>query len=245
MSAAVCPKCQCGKHAAVRSSFEAGKKQARGSRSLGVSRRGDAMHRPQSAAEGRADPDAGSTPCEQLGGPALLSGRSCTAQAAPPWRQICHKQGPQGMKWARQSHLRYAARLLPRTRSERKLTHLVSVKGRGCVQGMLHQVQASRRGRGLPPGGGILCSRAHHSKATSTASQLGRLQQDSQAWKHAQVPWMPHGPNSCQVTLPHAGFTHPMHEGQVASTLCQVSGHLASCADAGTASHDLCIGLSA
>ena len=34
-----------------------------------------------------------------------------------------------------------------------------------------------------------------------------------------------------------------MHEGQAASTPCQVSGQLASIIHAGTASYDLCIGL--
>ena len=62
----------------------------------------------------------------------------------------------------------------------RKLTHLVSIKGGCSVQGVLHKVQASRRRRGLPPGRGILCSRARRSEASSAASKLGRLQQDHQ-----------------------------------------------------------------
>ena len=68
-----------------------------------------------------------------------------------------------------------------------KLAHLVGIKGRGSVQGMLHEVQASRRGRGLPPGRGILYSRARHLEASAAASKLGRLQQGSQICKHAAL----------------------------------------------------------
>ncbi len=70
----------------------------------------------------------------------------------------------------------------------RKLTHLVSIKGRCSVQGVLHKVQAGRRRRGLPPGRGILCSWARCSKAPSAASKLGRLQQDKQVHEWPSVP---------------------------------------------------------
>ena len=72
----------------------------------------------------------------------------------------------------------------PGLKNIRQPTHLVAIKGRGRVQGMLHKVQARWRGRGLPEGGGVLWqSRARCAEASSPASKLGRLQQDSQLHK--------------------------------------------------------------